>query len=367
MIRILHSVSNMDRAGVETMLMNYYRHMDREKVQFDFLANKPKIGDYEEEIKEMGGRIFRTPGYKSYNKYLKYMKKLFADHPEYKIIHTHNGSLMIYALKTAKECNIPVRIAHAHATAIPRDFKKPIKMCVKPFIKFAANHYWGCSDAAGEFYFTKKRWHNSDNQLIHNAIELDKFAYNEQSRARLREQYGLTDKFVIGNIGRFTWQKNHKKLIDVFYEIHKQNPDARLVLVGVGELENEMKAQISALNMTDAVVFTGLQTNVEEWYSVFDVFVMTSHYEGLPVVGIEAQASDLPCFFTDTITPEVKILEKTQFLGLNDEPKVWADAILSCNITKRESRYEEMKNAGYDIKTEAKRMEDMYIKLYSQQ
>lgn len=366
MIRILHSVSNMDRAGIETMLMNYYRHMDRDKVQFDFLANKPQIGDYEEEIKAMGGRIFRTPGYKSYGKYMKYMKKLFEENPEYKIIHTHNGTLMIYALKAAKKNKIPVRIAHAHATAIPLDFKTAFKVCLKPFIKYTANHFWGCSDAAGEFYFTEDKWNNSDHKLVHNAIDVEKFTYNRQSRQRLRKEYGLEDKLIIGNIGRFTWQKNHKKLIDVFYEIHKQNPDARLVLVGVGELENEMKSQIDSLSLTDSVVFTGLQTNVEEWYSVFDVFVMTSHYEGLPVVGIEAQASDLPCFFTDTITPELKILEKTHFLGLKDTPKSWADAILSCEITERKSRFEEMKNAGYDIKTEAKLIEDLYLKLYSQ-
>ena len=362
MIRILHSVSNMDRAGIETMLMNFYRHMDREKVQFDFLANKPKPGDYDDEIREMGGRIFVSPGYKNVGQYFGYMAELFKNHPEYRIIHAHNGSLMLYALECAKMNNIPVRIAHAHATSIPFDFKNGIKKCMKPMIKYVATDYWGCSNAAGEFYFSKKRW-DKRNQLIHNAIDADKFTFNEESRRRIREQYGLGDKFVVGHIGRLTWQKNQKKLLEIFAALHRTNPKSQLVIVGTGELLEKLKNQARELGIFDAVTFCGMQTNVNEWYSVFDVFVLSSWYEGLPVVGIEAQAADLPCIFTDKITPEVKITDRVRFMGLNDDEKAWRDAILSFEKTDRVSRFCELKNAGYDIETEAARLQDLYINM----
>ncbi|MBQ9517722.1 MAG: glycosyltransferase family 1 protein [Eubacterium sp.] len=365
MIRILHSVSNMDRAGIETMLMNFYRNVDREQVQFDFLCNKPNPGDYDEEIRALGGRIFVTPGFKSYRKYLKYMTKLFSEHPEYKIIHTHNGSLMLYALESAKMNKIPIRIAHAHATAIPVGLKNEVKKLIRPFIKYAATDYWGCSNAAGKFYFSEDRW-NKANELIHNAINVDNFTFNEAVRKEIREQYGFGDKLVIGNVGRMMDQKNQKKLLDVFAEIHKINPETQLVIIGTGELEDKLRQQTRELGLEDAVTYTGVLSNVNEWYSVFDVFVMTSLYEGLPVVAVEAQAADLPCVLTDTITPEVKITDNVKFLGLYDESAEWAKAILEIEPAERVSRAAEFKQAGYNIRYEAKRMQELYLKLYSE-
>lgn len=365
MIRILHSVSNMDRAGIETMLMNFYRNVDREQVQFDFLCNKPNPGDYDDEIRALGGRIFVTPGFKSYRKYQKYMTKLFSEHPEYKIIHTHNGSLMLYALESAKTNKIPIRIAHAHATAIPVGLKNEVKKLIRPFIKYAATDYWGCSNAAGRFYFSEKRWNNA-NELIHNAINVDNFTFNEAVRKEIREQYGFGDKLVIGNVGRMMDQKNQKKLLDVFAEIHKINPETQLVIIGTGELEDKLRQQTRELGLEDAVTYTGVLSNVNEWYSAMDVFVMTSLYEGLPVVAVEAQAADLPCVLTDTITPEVKITDRVKFLGLYDDNVKWAKAILDIQPAERVSRAAEFQKAGYDIRYEAKRMQELYLKLYSE-
>ncbi len=364
MIRVLHSVSNMDRGGIETMLMNFYRHIDREQIQFDFLANKPDKGDYDEEIKAMGGNIFVTPGYMNYKAYLAFMTDLFKKHPEYKIIHTHNGSLMIYALQSAKKNDIPIRIAHAHATAVPIGFKNELKKIIRPLIKYVATDYWGCSNAAGEFYFSKKRWNNA-NELIHNAIAVDDFTFNESKRAEIRRQYGLSDKFVIGNVGRLAPQKNQKKLIEVFSVIHKKRPDSHLVIIGTGELESKLKQQVTQLGLSDSVTFTGVLSNVNEWYSAFDVFAMTSIYEGLPVVAIEAQAADLPCILTNTITPEVKITENMCFLGLNDDAQTWAERILQSKVNKRINRESALKSAGYDIESEAQRMQNLYLGLYN--
>ena len=364
MIRILHSVSNMDRAGIETMLMNFYRNTDRERIQFDFLANKPAPGDYDEEIRSLGGRIFVSPGYKSYPRYLRFMTELFREHPEYKIIHTHNGSLMLYALESAKKNGIPIRIAHAHATAIPVGLKNEVKKLIRPMIKYVATDYWGCSDAAGRFYFSEKRW-NRSNELIHNAINVENFTFSEANRKRIRQEYGFGDKLVIGHVGRMMEQKNQKKLLDVFAEVHKRRPDSQLVIIGTGELENKLRQQTRELGVEDCVTFTGVLSNVNEWYSAFDVFAMTSLYEGLPVVAIEAQAADLPCVLTDTITPEVKITDNVRFFGLHDDPLRWAQPIMEIKPAKRVSRAAELREAGYDITSEAKRMQELYLKMYS--
>ena len=363
MIRILHSVSNMDRGGIETMLMNFYRHMDREQVQFDFLANKPAPGDYDEEVRSLGGRIFVSPGFMSYPKYVAYMTDLFREHPEYQIIHTHNGSLMLYALRSAKKNGIPVRIAHAHATAVPVGLKNELKKLMRPLIKYAATDYWGCSDAAGKFYFSEKRWAGA-HQLIHNAIQVKDFTFRENARETIRKQYGFGDRFVLGHVGRLAPQKNQKKILELFAQLHKRNANTHLVIIGTGELEGKLKQYTAELGLTDAVTYTGVQTNVNEWYSAFDGFVMTSLYEGLPVVAIEAQAADLPCVLCDTITPEVKITDRVSFLGLHDAPSAWADAILAMPQKERVDRTQELREAGYDIELEAKRMQDLYLDLH---
>ena len=364
MIRVLHSVSNMDRAGIETMLMNFYRHVDRDKVQFDFLQNKPDPGDYDEEIRALGGRLFVSPGFLSYPKYVAYMTDLLKEHPEYKIIHTHNGSLMLYALKAAQKNGVPVRIAHAHATAIPPGWKNEFKKLLKPRIKYAATEYWGCSNAAGKFYFTEKYW-NKGHELIHNAIDTDTFAFNETARAKLRERYGLGDKFVLGHVGRLTKVKNQAKIVELFAAMHRQNANTHLVLVGTGELEGALKEQAASLGIAENVTFTGVQSNVNEWYSAFDTFVMTSFNEGLPVVAIEAQAADLPCVLCNTITREVKVIDSVKFLGLHDDAATWAKAVLDFTPQPRVSRKAEFRQAGYDIETEAKRMQQLYLDLYA--
>lgn len=346
------------------MLMNFYRNIDRDKVQFDFLCNKPDPGDYDEEIKTLGGRIFVTPGFKSYRKYLAYMTNLFNEHPEYKIIHTHNGALMLYALESAKKNKIPIRIAHAHATAVPAGKTAPFKKMIRPIIKFVATDYWGCGDAAGKFYFGEKRWNNA-NELIHNAINVENFTFNEKIRNEIREQYGFGDKFVVGHVGRLSVEKNQKKLLDVFAEIHKLDPKTHLVIIGTGYLEEPLKKQAKELGIEDAVTFTGVLTNVNEWYSVFDVFVMTSPREGLPVVAVEAQACDLPCVLTDTITKEVEITDNVSYMGLDDKSINWAKKILNVKKDERANRLEDLQKGGYDIRLEAKRMQELYLQLYS--
>lgn len=278
------------------------------------------------------------------------MKKLFLEHPEYGIIHAHNDAFVLYSLYAAKRNNVPVRISHVHSAAFTMDYKWPLKVFCRLFIPFACTLKWACGKKAGEFYYGK----GSEFHVHHNAIEIDKFVFDADVRSKLRKEYGLENNLVLGHIGRFMWQKNHSFLIDIFACVHKQDPKARLVLLGDGSGMDAIKAKVARMGLSDAVLFMGNVNNAGEWYQAFDMFIMPSFWEGMPVTGIEAQASDLPCIFSDTITDEVKILDSCKFMSIKSDPSAWAEEILqfaSAN-TPRRDRTMEIRNAGYDIEIE---------------
>lgn len=370
MIRILHSVSYMSRGGIETMLMNYYRHMDRDKVQFDFLCHSYNKGAYDEEIERLGGRIYRTPGLNPLKiaKYLKYMKDLFATHPEYRILESHNGPFGVYPLFAAKKYNIPIRIYHAHGAGIEYDIKYPLKFTCKSLLKYNMNRHFICGIKAGYFYMGKKVMETGNYKFIPNAIDLDKFIYNEEVRNMLRSKYGLEGKLVVGHVGRISYEKNHRHLIKVFAKALESNPNLHLVLLGDGALAGEVKAQIKQLNIEKSVLMLGVVPNTNEWYQVFDLFVLPSIREGLPVVGIEAQAADLPCIFSTAVTDEVALSQKATFIDLKESDDVWAGKINEI-INRKESRnnnYNLLTEKNYNIKTEAKKLQELYISMYNE-
>lgn len=364
MIRILQVVSNMDRAGIETMLMNYYRNIDRNVVQFDFLCNKKKIGAYDNEIISLGGNIYHSPGLNplKFRKYKKYMKELFFQHNEIKIIHVHNGALGQYALYCAKKNNIKVRIFHAHGASISKDLKLPLKLVCKSQINKTANQYFACSTAAAKCYFGKK--HINDFTYIRNAIDTSKFIFNQKTRNEIREKNNLSDKFVIGHVGRFMKQKNHKFILEIFQKVSQIRKNAVLVLIGDGELLPQIKQYADKLKIKDKIIFMGNIASVNEWYQAFDVFILPSIFEGLPVVGIEAQVADLKCIFSDNITKEVNIVEEnTLFISVKDKEK-WIDTLINFSIKEnRIDRTNDFIKANYEISCEAKKLENIYLDL----
>ena len=365
MIRVLHSVSNMARAGIETMLMNYYREIDREQLQFDFLANKPIPGEYDEEIRSLGGRVFVSPGLNPlhYPAYRRCVKTLLADNPEIKILHAHNEAMGYYALQSAKDAGLPVRIAHAHNTRIIRDYKYPLKLVCKALLPGAATDYWSCGRDAGIYYYGKKRW-EKEGFILHNAIALERFSYQEELRERLRREHGLEDAFVIGHVGRFNLQKNHSRLMDIFAAISQIEPRARLVLIGGGELEKATRDKACALGLTDRVLFAGQTANVNQWYQAMDCFVLPSLFEGLPVVGVEAQTAGLPCFFSDCVTDEILLAPDSCRVPLEASDGEWAKRILSVKerAIDRTKGTQLVRSAGFDIHTEAKKLQEIYLK-----
>ena len=366
MLRVLHSVSNMARAGIETMLMNYYREIDRTRIQFDFLANKPVPGEYDEEIRSMGGRVFVSPGLNPlhFPKYRRFVADLLRSNPDIGILHAHNEAMGYYALQSAKDAGLPVRIAHAHNTQIIRDYKYPLKLVCKQLLPGAATDYWSCGRDAGIYYYGEKRWRESG-FILHNAIDVSRFAFRRETRERLRRLHGLEDCFVIGHVGRFNVQKNHSRLLDVFAEVAKAAPDARLALIGVGELEQEAKEKARALGLQEKVLFLGQMSDVSEWYHAMDCFVLPSLFEGLPVVGIEAQAAGLPCFFSDRVTDEVLLSPEAHRIPLEANDAEWANEILAYRkaVTDRSREADAVRRAGYDIHDEARKLQEIYLQM----
>lgn len=360
MIRILQAVNDMQRAGLETMLMNYYRHMDRSQIQFDFLTHRPHRAAYDDEIEAMGGRVYYAPRLypQNYIQYFQFMKKFYNEHPEYQIIHSHIDAMSAFPLYAAKKNEVPVRIAHSHNTRLDRDAKILIKYFAWKSVPKVATEYWACGDMAGRFMYG-----SSPFKVIRNAIDLKKFAYDPVMRIEVRKKLGLEGAFVIGHVGRYCPVKNQSFLLDVFKEIVEKKADARLLLIGIGEEEKTLREKAQTLGIGDKVTFLVNRSDVHELYQAMDVFVMPSLYEGLPVVCVEAQANGLPCLVSDRISREVLLTGNIRMKSLSDNVDSWADTILRSDTKRLDSAAEELRENGYDIEREARLLMEQYIEL----
>lgn len=362
MIRILQCVNNMHRAGLETMLMNYYRNIDREKIQFDFLTHRPQRSDYDDEIESLGGKIYYAPRLypQNYSKYFKWMKQFFSENPEYKIIHSHIDAMSYLPLKAAKKAGIPVRIAHSHSTSIDRDFKYLLKQYYRYRLQSVLTHEFSCGKAAGDFLFQNDKF-----TLIPNAVDAKKFYYDESVRNAVRVELGISKQtFVMGHVGRISYPKNHCFLIDIFKEFYAINKNSILLIVGTGDMEEEIKKYASESGVSENIKFLGNRNDTERLYQVFDVFILPSLFEGVPLVGIEAQFADLPCFFSDKVPAEVVFSDKTNFISLNQSAEKWAREIANVDISKRDSCRSIIINADYNIQTAHKILEEKYYELF---
>ncbi len=344
------------------MLMNYYRHIDREKIQFDFLVHRDFEAAYDQEIMKLGGRIYRLPRLNPIS--LSYKKKLdqfFADHREYKIIHSHLDCMSAIPLKVAKKYNIPVRIAHSHSSSQTKDKKYFLKLYYKNKIKKYATELFACSQAAGQWMFNTNHFH-----VLNNAIDADQYKYNPMVRAAERKNFGITEEtMVIGHVGRFAPPKNHKYLIELFDVVRKIIPNTILLLIGDGELRSQAESRVKELGLGGKVIFTGQRTDVSQLLQAMDVFVFPSIYEGLPVSLIEAQAAGLPCLISDKVPIECKKTDLVKQIPLNDINK-WVESIINAKKIMRQDTSDEIKRAGFDINISANKLEDFYFSVYSQ-
>ena len=343
--------------------MNYYRNIDKDKIQFHFLCDEDSTNIPYEEIEKMGGKVIIIPPYQRLFEYQKELYRIFKEN-NYKIVHSHISTLSVFPLRVAKKAVVPIRIAHSHSTSNKKEWKRNlIKNILRPFSKVYANVFFGCSQLSGKWLFGNKAFLNGKIKIINNAIDLEKFKFNKEKRNEIRKEIGLDeDTILIGHIGRFVTQKNHEFLIEVFNDIYKGRKNSKLILIGQGNLKEKIVKKVEELGLKDNVIFTGQINNVSDYYNAMDIFILPSLYEGLPVVGIEAQANGLLCEFSTDMTKETKVLNTTRFISLKETPENWAKIILEdYKNFKRKDSFDEMTENNFNIIKEAKKLEEYYI------
>lgn len=362
MIRVLQVVNAADRGGSETLAMNIYRNIDRSKIQFDFTNHKGIPAAYDEEIETLGGRIHYLPKFKGFN-YFQYVvawRELFKEHPEYQIIHIHNYNIAGIVSKVAKEMGIPVRITHSHSTRLNMPLiKRIVFKCFYGSMMRNTSHFFSCGKNAANFLFGI----NHPYTLIPNAIDVEKFKYDDLKRIKIRNELFISDdNIVYGHVGSFRTPKNHIFLIDIFSEIVKRNNKARLILVGGGDLQDSIRTKVDKLGLKDKVIFAGLQNNVNDWLSAFDFFLMPSLWEGFPVSVVEAQCAGLPCVISDVIDKDADITGKVSFISLKQPDTIWADKILDIQSGNRMEMGRIVQDSSFNIDKLSGWISDFYLK-----
>lgn len=331
-IRVAQVIGFAAEGGVESMIMNLYRNIDRSKVQFDFFVECSSKIIRPDKIEEMGGKVVYIPKLKKLILNDRPLVKLLKE-GKYDICHANKTTLNFFYLKAAKKAGIKVRISHAHSTTSGKEKIRDLaKKILRLFSKKNATHYFACGEKSGRWMFGNKIFDEGKVYIVNNAIELERFKYNQELRDAMRKELEIENKFVVGHVGRFLTQKNHTFLIDIFFEIQKKRPDSVLLLIGDGPLHQEMVEKTRTLKINHKVIFAGVHKHPERYYQAMDCFVMPSLYEGLPVVGIETQANGLDCFLSDSITREVKVNENVEFLSISSSAACWCDAIVSLNF-----------------------------------
>lgn len=356
-------MAGLNRGGLETFIMNVYRQIDRSKIQFDFLTHQPD-GDYAEEVKSLGGRIFSLPPRnKGFQQYYKALDIFFAEYAnEYAAVHLHVSSLsMASSLYYAKKYGIKIRILHSHSSSISASKFHYILHCItKPFVKNLATNYLGCSDKALDWLYNGSGVRKQA-VMISNGIDVENFKYNEIKRNKIRQSLGLDNMTVIGHVGRFYNVKNQPFLVSTFFTYHKLNPKSKLMLIGTGESINEVKVQVEQLGLTNDVLFMGVRSDIPDLLQAMDIFVMPSLFEGLPVSLVEAQTAGLPVLATDVISHDTNMTDGFHYMSLAKTSKEWAneiDRILNSYI--RRDTTKEIAAKGFDIKETANILSKIY-------
>lgn len=369
-LRVLQINSGSNNfGGVSSFLYNIYIHIDKSQIQFDFLSpEKTTYGIHRSEIEQMGGKIFELgiTGNILTRKIKLYFKlKAFLKKNNYRIVHINSGNFFfnVFVSFAIKNAGVPVRIIHSHNAGDTNKskLKKIAFNLLKPVLNRNATDLFACSMLAADYMFTEKTVKSGKVKIIPNGIDTSKFAYNESVRNQVRSRLGLNDKFVVGNVARFMPQKNHAFLIDVFEKVAEKNDKAVLVLIGQGELMDNVKALVAKKGLSEKVIFLGQRNDVDKLYQAMDVFVLTSFHEGFGIVTIEAQSSGLPCIISDNIPEEANVTKTMIRLPLSCSAKKWADTILKSECKVRKNNAGKVSDAGYDVKSVSDMMKRFYI------
>lgn len=363
-IRILHILHSMNRGGTENALMNYYRHIDRTKIQFDFLLTAPSKSHFEDEIEKMGGYVYRVPLLKMSNPfpYLKGVLQFLKRHPEYKIVHSHTCSKSFFPLFMAKIAGVNIRISHSHSSMTEGGYKGIIRKLLMPFLKLVATDWFTCGEQAGKFLYGKNAVKTGKVKLFKNVIDAKLFNFSIENRESMRNSLGIEkDVFIVGHTARFDAVKNHKFDVDILVELKKLYPKCKLLEVGLGVKEG-LYDYATKKEVINDIIFVGVVNNVYDYEQAMDAFILPSFNEGLPLSIVEAQVSGLPCFTTkDRVSNECSITDLVTFIPLESGPKVWAESIIASIKVTRNNRLKDIVSAGYDAETSAKNLENYYL------
>lgn len=357
MVRVLQLVGSLGYAGLEAVVMNYYRNIDREKIQFDFIVSSTQRQRYDDEIESMGGTIYRLPSRnKSTLKYVKLLKKLINEN-KYDVIHLHtNSASIVIDSLVAKSIGVRKIIAHSHNTSC---IFKLQHYLLKPFLNNLITTKIACSIDAGEWLYSNVK----DVIVYNNAIQCDMYKFEENKKNLLKRKIGfLENDIIIGHIGRFEYQKNHEYLINIFSELCKKRANYKLILIGDGHLLPKIKQMVSEYRLVDKVVFLGNRDDVADLLKIMDVFLLPSFFEGLPVVLVEAQASGLKCVVSTGVPNESDLTGLLQFVSLDDDPSIWAELIDKLELAyDRDLYFEIVKDKGYDICSISRNLAELYL------
>lgn len=370
-VHILHVLGNTQLGGAESRIMDLYRHLDREKVQFDFVVHSKEEGYFNEEIRKLGGRIFRVPRFRlvNYFSYQRAWKKLLQEHcdhdgkSEFHMIQGHMTSTASIYLPIAKKCGIPTTIAHARSAGVDKGAKGILTRFLRRNLAKKADYLFTCSQLAGISVFGKKAVKQGRTRFVPNAIDCRKFAWNPVMREQLRRELHLEESYVIGHVGRFHYAKNHEYLIRVFAQLVKKNTrNYALVLLGEGSGMEEIRLLARELGVEDRVHFLGNKSNIYDYYQIMDYFVYPSRFEGMPGTIVEAQTAGLPCLMSDTICQEVIATSLVKTMSIEEKPEVWADYIDQHVGYDRTDYVEVMTQKGFDVHGQAAKLTDFYTK-----
>ncbi len=359
-IRVLHVLGGVGLGGAESRIMDLYRQMNRDEIQFDFLVhsadvNRRKPQFYDEEILAMGGHIYVLPKFKVYNyfSYKRAVRKFFAEHKEFRVVQGHMTSTAGIYLPAAKAAGVPITVAHARNAGVVKGPKGAATRFFRQGLACKADFCFACSVLAGEDVFGREAVHKGRVKIIHNAIDVRRFTYDEKVREAVREQLGVSGKLVFGHVGRFEYQKNHPYLLEVFAAVCRERPDAVLLLLGEGEDRPAMEERCRQMGIAVQVKFMGNRKDTERYYQAMDIFLLPSFFEGLPGVLVEAQAAGLKCFVSDTVTREAKATDLVTYLSIEQPAQNWAEEILGRADYERRDTSQELTAAGFNVCTQA--------------
>lgn len=367
-VKVLHIIGRRPRGGIGTFLKNTHCHIDRSKIQFDYLINESRPhSDFEEVVKSYGGNVYILPEltYKNTFKYFAALFRFYRQHHDYDVMHVHSANIAIFNFLFAIIYGIRHRVIHSHNTRFSDKRIRGIRNFVLQLPnKLFANIFVACGAKAALFMYGKRYVRSRKVHILKNAIDPLKFRYSESLRKELRKKLDIENNYVVGHVGAFVPQKNHLFILQIFNEIYQLQNKSTLMLIGTGDLEDEIRSAAKSLDCSHAIRFMGARNDVNQLMQAFDVFILPSLFEGLPLVGIEAQAAGLPCVFSKEISSEVKITEHVSFLSINATPKEWSSVINNYyELNLRKDTSQEVKEAGYDILHATGRLQQLYLSL----